>query len=322
MINRFFIFIFLACFILGNILLSCQGDKVSSAIEETVQEDKPIVYMGKEKIYLSSFHQYIEVNFADEELSLGDEVLSRFLDYFIEERLLLREARLNMVIVSNSELRRIARQMIDENSPFSGNLPKDIEWLESLKNSLVVKKFISQHIMKDINVQLKEIEDYYERHKEEFKVPEELKISQILVESKEEAQKVMAKLRRRGADFHQLAQEYSISPEASRGGDMGYFIKGQLPPEFEKVIFSLKEGQYSSIIPSGYGYHIFLLEERRASGQLSISEVRDFIRLRLFQKKSDARLKEYVAELKEKVPIKIYYKNLDFRYIKYSQKES
>jgi len=171
-------------------------------------------------------------------------------------------------------------------------------------------------VLKGITIQLKDIEDYYENNKEKFEVPEELRVRQILVETEAEAQSIIAQLRRNKDDFHILAQQNSISPEASSGGDMGYFRQGQLPPEFEKVIFSLKEGQYSSIISSSYGYHIFLLEERRPGGQLSISEVRDDIRLKLYQEKSEAQLKEYIAKLKEVVPIKIYYKNLDFQYKK------
>jgi len=272
--------------------------------------------IGGDKIFLSSFYQYIKVNFPDEELSLDDEVLSRFLDYFIEEQLLLREARLNIVIVSNSEVNRISAQMAGNYNSLSDNLVMDREWRQSLRDSLRVQKFISQFVLQDLNIQLKDIEDYYEDNKEKFMVPEEFRVRQILVETEEEAKKIMAQLRRKKDDFHILAQQYSISPEASSGGDMGYFRQGQLPPEFEKVIFSLKEGQYSAIISSSYGYHIFLLQERRPGGQLSISEVRDDIRLNLYQEKSEAKLKEYVAKLKEVVRIKIYYKKLDFKYKK------
>ena len=145
-------------------------------------------------------------------------------------------------------------------------------------------------------------------------VPEEAKVRQILVETEQEANRVLAELRGRRADFPQLAQQYSISPEAPLGGDMGYFRKGQLPQEFENVIFSLREGQYSSVIPSGYGFHIFYVEEIRPSGQLPLVEVRDSIRIRILQEKSEEQLKEYVARLKEEISIKIYYKNLDFKY--------
>lgn len=316
MSNRFTSHIFFACILLGVVLFSCREDGGFSAIENADRDNKVILKIGGQKIFLSSFYQYIKINFSDEELSLDDEVLSRFLDYFIEEQLLLREAGLNMVIVSNSEVNREAAQMRDDYSALSDSVFIDREWRQALKDSLKVKKFIFQYVLKDLNIQRKDIEDYYDSHQEKFKVPEELRVSQILVETEEDAKEIIAQLRRKKDDFHRLAQQYSISPEAARGGDMGYFRQGQLPPEFEKVIFSLKEAQYSSIISSSYGYHIFLLEERRAGGQLSISEVQDDIRFKLYHERSEAKLKEYVAKLKEVVPIKIYYKNLDFQYKK------
>jgi parvulin-like peptidyl-prolyl isomerase len=312
--DNFFRNFFFISFLIGLLFLSCQGDSEYAAVHADDKDSKVIVKIGDEKIPLSSFHKYIKLHFSDEALTLDDEVLSIFLDDFIEEQLLLREARKNMVIVSNTELNEITRQSMTAEAPFSNDASVNRERRESLRKSLILQKFISQYIVKDLSISFKEIENYYKDHKEDFMVPEEVRVSQILVRSQEEAEEILSQLRRKGADFHQLARQFSISPEASNGGDMGYFSEGQLPPEFEKVIFSLNEGRYSSIIPSSYGYHIFLLEERRPSGQLSLTEVMDSIRIKLLQETSETRLKEYVKKLKEEVPIKIYRKNLDFRY--------
>jgi peptidyl-prolyl cis-trans isomerase C len=314
--NQFFCKLIFLGFLTGLLFLSCQSDNEYASVNADDKYGKVIVKIGSEDILLSSFYKYIQLQFSDESLSLDDEVLSRFLDDFIEERLLLREAKKNMVIVSNKELNEISAQMSTDEAAFSNDTSLDRERRESLRESLIVQKFISNYIFKELSVSIKEIEKYYENHINEFKVPEEVRVSQILVKTQEDAEDILAQLRRKKDDFHSLARQFSISPEASIGGDMGYFQEGQLPPEFEKVIFSLKEGSYSSIIPSSYGFHVFLLEERRPSGQLSLAEVMDSIRIKLIQQISEIRLREYIDKLKEEVPIKIYYRNLDFKYKK------
>jgi parvulin-like peptidyl-prolyl isomerase len=314
--SKFFRNLIFLSFLTGLLFLSCQSDNEYASVNADDKYGKVIVKIGSENILLSSFYKYIQLQFSDESLSLDDEVLSRFLDDFIEERLLLIEAKKNMVVVSNKELNEIAAQMSTDEVPFSHDASLDRERRESLRESLIVQKFISNYIFKELNISIKEIEKYYENHTKEFMVPEEVRVSQILVKTREDAENILAQLRRKGDDFHSLARQFSVSPEASIGGDMGYFQEGQLPPEFEKVIFSLKEGSYSSIIPSSYGFHIFLLEERRPSGQLSLEEVMDSIRIKLIQQTSEIRLREYIDKLKEEVPIKIYYRNLDFKYKK------
>ncbi|MFQ6112493.1 MAG: peptidylprolyl isomerase [bacterium] len=79
---------------------------------------------------------------------------------------------------------------------------------------------------------------------------------QIIVKDRATAESILKELKA-GADFGKLAKDKSIGPAAQRGGDLGYFNKGDFQPEFESVILNLKPGEISEIIQSEFGFHIF-----------------------------------------------------------------
>jgi hypothetical protein len=79
---------------------------------------------------------------------------------------------------------------------------------------------------------------------------------QIIVKDRATIESILKQLEA-GVDFKQLAKEKSIGPAAKRGGDLGYFNKGDFQPEFESVILKLKPGEISEIIQSEFGFHIF-----------------------------------------------------------------
>ncbi|MFQ5706050.1 MAG: peptidylprolyl isomerase [bacterium] len=83
---------------------------------------------------------------------------------------------------------------------------------------------------------------------------------QIIVKDRAKAEDILRQLKA-GADFGTLAKKYSVGPAASRGGDLGYFKKGDFQPEFENVILKLKPGEISEIVQSKLGYHIFRRED-------------------------------------------------------------
>jgi parvulin-like peptidyl-prolyl isomerase len=79
---------------------------------------------------------------------------------------------------------------------------------------------------------------------------------QILLKTPEEAEQVLNELIA-GADFREVAKKRSIGPNAQRGGDLGYFYKGDFQPEFEEAILKLKPGEISGVVKTSLGYHIF-----------------------------------------------------------------
>lgn len=139
-----------------------------------------------------------------------------------------------------------------------------------------------------ISVTEKEIQSFYEYNNEAYSQPRQVKARHILFKLGEDALKeaedkvrevakeVLAKARQ-GGDFANLAKEYSEGPTKSKGGDLGYFKKGQMMPAFEEAAFKLKKGEISDLVRTQFGYHIIKVEDIKEAATKSLEEVRDEI---------------------------------------------
>jgi peptidyl-prolyl cis-trans isomerase C len=122
----------------------------------------------------------------------------------------------------------------------------------------------------------------YRANAEKFVTPEQVRVRHILIDARScEAEKQIAQLleqaRAPGADFVALAQQHSQDPgSARRGGDLGFFERGKMAPEFDKAAFSLtRPGEVSDVVRTQFGYHIIRLEERRPAAREPFEKVRD-----------------------------------------------
>ncbi len=140
---------------------------------------------------------------------------------------------------------------------------------------------------------------YYKEHLAEYHLPEKRRARHILfrvgddassevkASKKVEAEKVLQQLRK-GADFAEMAKKYSEDGSKDRGGDLGFFSRGQMVPTFEQSVFSLKPGEISALVESPFGYHIIKVEEVQPAKTLSFAEVSQTIRQQLAQKEAQA----------------------------------
>jgi len=139
-----------------------------------------------------------------------------------------------------------------------------------------------------VTVAEKEISDFYELNQESFKNPKQIKARHILLklspnatesetsEAKEKARSLLKRLRD-GEDFETLAKKYSQGPSASKGGDLGYFTRGQMAKPFEKLAFSLKKGELGGPVKTQFGWHIIQVDDIKDATIKSFSEVRNQI---------------------------------------------
>lgn len=211
----------------------------------------------------------------------------------------------------------ILRELLSQEAIGKG-LDKDkevISALEKLKKRLVAQKLVEK-VIEDISVSDDELKKYYEENPDEFKTPEQVNAAHILVkveESGDEAEDKAAlqkaegilKKVRDGADFSELAKENSDCPSGTRGGELGYFSRGMMVPEFEEAAFKLKTGEVSGIVKTKFGYHIIKALDRKEAGQKGFDEVRDEIEKGLLGEKQRSAFNDYTEALKEKAKITV-----------------
>ena len=178
------------------------------------------------------------------------------------------------------------------------------DWSSELKKDLLIEKVVQKSVYSRLDVTDEEVKNYYEQNIGEFDRPDQVRARQIVVSTEEEGQKVLGLLRQ-GEPFAEMAARYSMSPDADQGGDLGYFAKGEMPPEFEKAVFNLPVGRLSDLVKSEYGYHVFLVEEKREAARLSLDEVSADIRETLLSQKKDKAYQEWLRELRSQATIEM-----------------
>ncbi len=138
----------------------------------------------------------------------------------------------------------------------------------------------------------------YEDASKQIAGEQEVHARHILVESEDEAKAVAEELKK-GADFAELAKKKSKDPGASDGGDLGFFTKDQMVPEFSAVAFTLEPGKISDPVKSQFGWHIIKVEEKRNRKAPEFEQVKSQIETYVTRKAQA----EYVAKLREAAKI-------------------
>ena len=146
----------------------------------------------------------------------------------------------------------------------------------------------SELIDKDVGAKItdEEVRARYDKQMAATPPVNEVKARHILVKTKEEAEAIIKELDG-GADFQKLANEHTTDPSGkTSGGDLGYFAPGQMVPEFETAAFALNVGQYTKEpVQSQFGWHVILIEDKRAQQPPAFDTVKDEVRNMVFREK-------------------------------------
>lgn len=245
---------------------------------------------------------------------LRKSLLSRIVDNVILEM----EADRLGVTVTPGELDVEVKTLLGEydepglNQTLTRNQMKLDVWRKLLERNLRIKRLIENEVESKINVTDAEVREYYDKNAEDFKLPERLRVLQIMVKDEADAVNVRKKLMAK-ADFGTMAKERSQSPDAAQGGDLGFYSKGQLPPEFENAVFNLKEGDISDVVRSIYGLHIFKVVKKEKPRDMTFAEASEKILDILKTNKRDEEFAGWLAKVKSGVPVTIYPEELSPR---------
>jgi peptidyl-prolyl cis-trans isomerase C len=176
--------------------------------------------------------------------------------------------------------------------------------IATAEKKILIAKLVEKEIDEKISVTDEELGKYYEFNKEEFMTPLLLRASHILVKTEAEAVALKAQLDA-GADFEETARAHSTDATAIRGGDLGFFQRGQFVPEFEEAVFSMSKGETRGPVKSSFGYHIIRLNDRMEPRLRELRAVRNLVEERLVNEKRSRAFKEFVEKLKGNTKIEI-----------------
>lgn len=218
-----------------------------------------------------------------QQLFEGQEGKQRFLDELIKKELLYQEAK-------------------------KKGLAKDPDFqskLEEFKKITLIGVLLEKEIEEKAAVTEQEVKEYYEKNKSDFSNVNQIRASHILVKSKEEAQKVLQRLKA-GEDFGKIAKEKSLDPGSARnGGDVGFFSSGQMVPEFESAASRLKVGETSQPVKTKFGYHVIRVTDKKVGQPVDFDKVRNLIYQRLSAEKQKGIFDSYIEDLKQKFKVDI-----------------
>jgi len=202
--------------------------------------------------------------------------------YFLENE----QISLDFVNVSPSAfMRRVTITQSDLEYYYSEHKE---EFRTSPRVKVLYVRFSPQAYRTEVAVSPEEVQEYYDMHLEHYQQPERVRVRHILIgvgpeagpdaveEAKKKAQKVLAEARR-GINFAALARKYSDDRSASEGGDLGYFVSGEMEPTLERVVFSLRKGEIGPVVRTRYGFHIVKVEDVQAGKTRALDEVKDEI---------------------------------------------
>jgi len=179
---------------------------------------------------------------------------------------------------------------------------------ERMKMQLAAKVWEQQQF-DAIKVDAKEVKAYYDANPDEFVDKEKVHARHILVKTSDEADAVIKSMKalsgdKLKAEFIAQAKSKSTGPSAAKGGDLGYFPRGQMVPSFNDAVFAMKEGTISSDpVQSQFGYHVIYLEDKMVAKKMSFEEVKNFIEQRLKMDKFKVYMDKKMSTLKAKAKI-------------------
>ena len=186
-----------------------------------------------------------------------------------------------------------------------------------IKNDIITRQVIRDEVARKLTLTQKDEQAYYDAHKQEFAQPEQVRLSEILVPTPDNAtdaqvaqaqakvDDIEAKLKA-GAKFEDLAKQYSGGPNADTGGDLGAFKRGELgSPLLEDPAFALQEGQWTAPIRTRQGFLILEVTKHQQAGIPPLNAVEQQVQEAVYDQAMQPALRAYMTSLREKAFIDI-----------------
>ena len=270
------------------------------------------------------------VSEAEKKGPLDDAARSRIrrmaLDHLIEKKLTEQKIKELSIRVSEEEIRQAIDDVRKQNNipsqealvaALAGQGLSYDQYRSQLQEQIEKLKLVSIEVRAKVQVGEAEMRDYYSANLAKYTEEESYRARHIFFKTGEKATPdeiqrtkttALSVLNdaKSGKDFAELAKKFSEDPAARKdGGDLGSFKKGDMQPELEKTILSLKPGEVSELVSTPIGFHIIKLEARVAGTTRPFESVKAEIEEIIYRKKSEERFGQWVKELRGKASVEI-----------------
>ena len=252
-----------------------------------------------------------------------NEILRNALNQLVTYTVLLQETRARKIVVTDAEVEQSVQQMRSQfpnEDAFKKALAARGMTVEKLKSDakvdMSINKMMDAEVANEHAPSDAQVREFYDKNPDKFKQDESVRASHILFrvpenadaatkkKALEQAQSVL-KQARGGADFAELAKKYSADGSAQQGGDLNFFTKGQMVPEFDKAAFALKTGEISDIVTTQFGYHIIKVTDRKPASTVPFDQVSERIKDYLLQEQKRQHAENFINALKQKAKIEV-----------------
>lgn len=311
---------------LGGVLFADARAVTIERIVAKINDD--IVTLSELQDFAKGEIRKIRAKFSGSELaSRIRDIELKGLDLLIERKLILQRAKALKIEVSPKELESAVGVVLKKNNIQVDELNRHLvnqgltpeSFRANVRETILARKTEGREVMFRISVSEDEIASYYQANIDQFRKGEARRVRQIFFpvdekadkeldeEQRQKAKKALAAVARNGSQFKEVAKEFSEGPAASRGGDLGFIKRGEVFPEFEKILFSLPVGKVSDMVRTRAGYHVIKIVEERPGEVVTIDKVSGRIRNRMFAEKRLKRRREWIAELKRAAFLEVNY---------------
>ena len=235
----------------------------------------------------------------------------------IDQSLLVQRAKDMDISVETDVVKRLDAVRQQNKLPSMEALQKAVEsqgmswedYKDQLRNSILQQRVISDEVGSTVRIGSDEVQKYYDAHKNEFVKPEEVDLSVIFFSTENKTPQEVALIQQKaegvlkrlksGDDFGELAKRFSEGPTSAQGGELGSYKRGELTPDLEKLVFGMKKGDMTDVIPASNGIQIIRVNQHFDAGLQPLSKVEQEVENALYEQKIQPAMRKYLTQLRK-----------------------
>ena len=290
------------------------GLALSAPMARAEVVDKILATVDGEPITLYQLKQFADRNIRGRQLNVSMDQ-GQLLDALITDTIVEKEVSEKGIVVRDEDIDRYIDGIKEHNKIDDAQLKQALQaqgltleaYRVQIRQDIQRQQLISREIRGKVSVTPEEVQRYYEAHLSEYSTPARLQVAHIVFRLEPDAppdkvaavtakaQEVYQRIKK-GADFAEMAKQYSEDPSGQTGGALGWFKQGELLEPIEKAAGSLKVGEVSEPVRTKVGLHIIKLEGREGESHQKLDDLADQIKQQLYSAALEERFQKWLTE--------------------------